>query len=591
MDEKKKFKIEFDDDFDSWLAQHEQATKDLQSPAPPLNLASETPAQSAPDIPIQRRAVQPDAAPMQPAQDIPIQRKAPVQPQPAAPVQPQPAAPAQPKSAAPAQPKSAAPAQPKSAAPAQPKPAASVQPVSPQPKPDSNRFKPIESNSGSDISVSRSEIVKNFKVEINEEEFNKPAYEEPEQPVKRDKSIYFADRKPAKSPAYNTNAQQNAGSQEKKKRVQQTMADQRSNETKQINRIRRFLVFFLIIVSSVLLSTYGISCINDVLALNRSEDLITVTIEKDADYEEIIDVLGDNKLIKHEWFCKLVCKFRGFDKKEYLHGVHYLTANMGVEGMLTEMLANQMSDKTIRLSFPEGWSLPQIIAKLDENNVCPAEYIYAALEEVEFDYGFINSIPEDGARCYALEGYLFPDTYDFFVSEKQNGIGENPTSILNKLLGNFDSRWSEVYTKRAKELNLTMDEVIIIASIIQKEAADKSQMGVVSSVIHNRLNNSSSYPLLECNSTKDYVTNNIVPVIGDAGASSYIVAYDTYNAEGLPPGPICNPGIDAIEAALNPDDTDYLYFCHNEAGKIYLAKTYNQHQSNWAQVLRDNEAD
>ncbi|MBR3802243.1 MAG: endolytic transglycosylase MltG [Clostridia bacterium] len=623
MDEKKKFKIEFDDDFDSWLAQHEQATKDLQSPAPPLNLASETPAQSAPDIPIQRRAVQPDAAPVQPAQDIPIQRKAPVQPQPAAPVQPQPAAPAQPKSAAPAQPKPAASAQPKSAAPAQPKPAApvqpqpaapaqpkpaapvqpqpaapaqpkpvaSVQPVSPQPKPDSNRFKPIESNSGSDISVSRSEIVKNFKVEINEEEFNKPAYEEPEQPVKRDKSIYFAGRKPAKSPAYNANAQQNAGSQEKKKRVQQTMADQRSNETKQINIIRRFLVFFVIIVSSVLLSTYGISCINDVLALNRSEDLITVTIEKDADYEEIIDVLGDNKLIKHEWFCKLVCKFRGFDKKEYLHGVHYLTANMGVEGMLTEMLANQMSDKTIRLSFPEGWSLPQIIAKLDENNVCPAEYIYAALEEVEFDYGFINSIPEDGARCYALEGYLFPDTYDFFVSEKQNGIGENPTSILNKLLGNFDSRWSEVYTKRAKELNLTMDEVIIIASIIQKEAADKSQMGVVSSVIHNRLNNSSSYPLLECNSTKDYVTNNIVPVIGDAGASSYIVAYDTYNAEGLPPGPICNPGIDAIEAALNPDDTDYLYFCHNEAGKIYLAKTYNQHQSNWAQVLRDNEAD
>ena len=562
MDEKKKFKIEFDDDFDSWLAQHEQATKDLQSPAPPLNLASETPAQSAPDIP--------------------IQRKAPVQPQSAAPVQPQPAASVQPKSAAPVQSKPAAPVQPKSAA--------SVQPVSPQPKPDSNRFKPIESNSGSDISVSRSEIVKNFKVEINEEEFNKPAYEEPEQPVKRDKSIYFAGRKPAKSPAYNANAQQNAGSQEKKKRVQQTAADQRSNETQQINRIRRFLVFFVIIVSSVLLSTYVISCINDVLALNRSKELVTVSIEKGADYEEIIDVLADNKLIKHEWFCKLVCKFRGFDKKEYLHGVHYLTANMGVEGMLTEMLANQMSDKTIRLSFPEGWSIPQIVAKLDENNVCPAEYIYAALEEVEFDYGFINSIPEDESRCYALEGYLFPDTYDFFVSEKQNGIGENPTSILNKLLGNFDSRWSEVYTKRAKELNLTMDEVIIIASIIQKEAADKSQMGVVSSVIHNRLNNSSSYPLLECNSTKDYVTNNIVPVIGDAGASSYIVAYDTYNTEGLPPGPICNPGIDAIEAALNPDDTDYLYFCHNEDGKIYLAKTYNQHQSNWAQVLRDNEA-
>lgn len=545
MDEKKKFKIEFDDDFDSWLAQHDQATKDLKPPAPPLQIKPEASAQSAADIPIQRTPSSAASA-------------EPVQPAPAVPAQPEPAAPVSPAPTAPV-----------------------------QPKPDSGRFKPIESNSGMDVAVSRSEIVKNFKVEINEEDFNKPAYEEPEQPVKRDKSIYFAGRRPAKFQTDNRNAPKSSAAEGKK----QPMAEQRKNENNQINRVRGLLFFIFIAIASVLLSTYCISCINDVLALNRSEDLITVTIEKDADYEEIIDVLGDNKLIKHEWFCKLVCKFRGFDEKEYLYGVHYLTADMGVEGMLTEMLANQMSDKTIRLSFPEGWSIPQIIAKLDENNVCPAEYIYAALEEVEFDYGFINSIPEDESRCYALEGYLFPDTYDFFVSEKQNGIGENPTSILNKLLGNFDSRWSEVYTKRAKELNLTMDEVIIIASIIQKEAADKSQMGIVSSVIHNRLNNSTSYPLLECNSTKDYITNHIVPVLGDAGASAYINAYDTYNSDGLPSGPICNPGIDAIEAALNPDDTDYLYFCHNEAGKIYLAKTYNQHQSNWAQVLRDNEAD
>ncbi len=520
MDDKKKFEIEFDDDFDSWLAQHEQATKDLKPSAPS-------------------------------------------QPNPAVSEKPMPSTPAQHK------------------------PAASVNPEPAQPKQDSQQFKPVSSNSGSDIPVSRREVVKNFKLQIDEEEYNKPAYEEPAQPVKRDKSVYFAGRKPSKAQLEHRNAQEKAR-EEKKKAV----AEQRAKDRDKVEKLRRIVTVVIIFFCSAVLSTYGISCINDVLALNRKDELVTVSIEKDADYKDIIDALGDSGLIKHEWFCKLITKFRHFDEKSYLNGLHYLTADMGVEGMLTAMLENQTSDKTIRLSFPEGWTIPQIINKLDENNVCPAEYIYTALKEVEFEYGFIDSIPQDSARCYALEGYIFPDTYDFFVSEKQNGIGENPTSIINKFLGNFESKWSEVYTKRAEELGLTKDEVIIIASIIQKEAADKSQMGKVSSVIHNRLNNPSSYPTLGCDSTKKYVSSYLAPVLGTAGASSYLSGYDTNSIRsGLPVGPICNPGVDAIEAALNPDDTDYFYFCHNEAGKIYMAKTYSEFQANWAQVLRDNEAD
>ncbi len=576
MDEKKKFKIEFDDDFDSWLAQHEQATKDLKPPTPPVQPETAVSAESAFVPP-----TQPESAPAMHPAFVPPQFA------PSSPVQSEPAVPK-----APFQPDFDKSAQVGNTIPAQPAAKAS-ETVAPgtksQSELDPQQFKSVASNSGSDVYIKRSDAVKNFKVEIKDEDYNRPAYVEPEQPIKRDKSVYFAGRKPSK-PQLDDRAALEKALEAKKMREKRAVAEQRKKENKQVNRLRRFLIFFVIIICSLSAATYGISCMNDIIALKRSTELVQVNIEKGAGYEEIIDTLGENGLIKHKWFCKLVCKFRGFDTKEYLYGVHYLTPSMGVEGMLTEMLATQTSDKTIRLSFPEGWSLPQIVSKLEAEGVCPAEYIYTALEEMEFDYDFIDSIPEDGARCYALEGYFFPDTYDFFVSDKQNGIGENPTSILNKLLGNFESRWSEVYTKRAKELDLTMDEVMIIASIIQKEAADKSQMGVVSSVIHNRLKNSTSYPLLECNSTKDYVTNNIVPVLGDAGASAYVTAYDTYNSAGLPPGPICNPGIDAIEAALNPDDTNYLYFCHNEAGKIYVAKTYSQHQSNWAQVLKDNEA-
>ncbi len=495
----KKFEIEFDDDFDTWLAEHERAAKAAQ------------------------------------------------------PVKPKPVV---------------------------PKPAAE------RPAPD--RFKPIESNSG-DVPISRKEVVKNFKLQIDEEEFNKPAYEEEKQPMKKDKAVYFAGRKPNKPQGERRNSHEKAHTaRQQKKNNKPSVGDSLKDMPK--DKLRRIVLLASVLVFAVIIASYGISCINDVLALDRDDELITVTIEKDSDYKKIIDVLGDNGLVKHEWFCKLITKFRGFDDEIYLHGLHYLTPDMGVEGMLTAMLADQTSDKTIRLSFPEGWTVPQIVAKLAENNVCPAEYIYDALAEVEFDYEFVGRIPASGERCYSFEGYMFPDTYDFFVSEKTNGIGENPTSIINKFLGNFESKWSDVYAKRAKELDLTMDEVLIIASIIQKEAADKSQMTKVSSVIHNRLNNPAAYPTLGCDSTKNYVSNYLTPVLGSSAASSYLGGYDTNSIRsGLPVGPICNPGIDAIEAALNPDDTNYYYFCHNNKGKIYLAETYSEFQANWSQVLRDNE--
>ncbi|MBO5359442.1 MAG: endolytic transglycosylase MltG [Clostridia bacterium] len=459
-------------------------------------------------------------------------------------------------------------------------------------RPDARQFKPVQSDSGNDIAVSRRDVVKNFKIHIDENEYSKPAFEEPSassKPAKKDKSIYFAGRKPTKAQIERRHAQDKAR-EEKKKKDKQVSARPKLSERDQVARLSRIILWVAIFVCSTVIAAYGISCINDVLAITRSDELVTVDIEKGSDYNDVIKALDSNGLIKHRWFCKIITKFRGFDEEKYLYGKHYLTADMGVEGMLTAMLEDQTSDKTIRLSFPEGWTIPQIIEKLDENNVCPAEYIYDALKDVEFDYGFVRYIPTDELRCYKLEGYIFPDTYDFFVSEKENGVGENPTSILNKFLSNFETKWNDAYAKRAEELGVTLDEVIIIASIIEKEAADKSQMTKVSSVIHNRLNHPGSYPTLGCDSTKKYVTNYLTPVLGSAGANAYLGSYDTNSIRsGLPAGPICNPGVDAIEAALNPDDTNYYYFCHNEDGKIYMAETYAQFRANWAQVLRDNE--
>ncbi len=499
MDDKKKFEIEFDDDFDAWLAQHD-AEKAKAEPAPA------------------------------------------------------------------------------------PKPAARPKP---QPKPVEAR--PVEKPE--DIPISRREAVKNFKLQIDEEELNAPSFEEPqpaEQP-KRDKAVYFAARQPSKAQLAHRRAQEEAR-QEHQRREKQDKIQQRKKESDQVVMLSRILMLCVIVVVSVLCSIYAVSCINDVLALNRDgEELVEVQIEKDQDYKSIIDTLGDAKLIKHEWFCKLITKFRKFDTKSYINGVYFLTADMGVEGMLTEMTETQSSNETVRLSFPEGWTIQQMFKRLEENNVCPAEYLYKALSDVEFDYEFVADVPNNSERCFYLEGYLFPDTYDFFVTDKQNGMGENPNSVIRKFLANFEEKWSEVYEKRAQELGLTMDEIITIASIIQKEAADKSQMEAISSVIHNRLNNRGSYPTLGCDSTKNYVNTYLTALLGDAKASTYLNSYDTNSLRsGLPAGPICNPGVAAIEAALNPADTNYYYFCHNNNGKLYLARDYNEFQANWAQVLKDN---
>ncbi len=566
MDEKKKFKveIEYDDDFDTWLNNHEAETEveavkplkpaaPVQRPAQPVS--SEAPVAKKTAAP---KPVQPSGKKAEPSKPVkPAAKSAPPVQQPTRVIGSKPAQPSKPKSSVGA----------------------------PVPK---SQPKPVENMA--DVPMSRRETVKNFKLQIDEEAFNAPAYEEPAQTErpKRDKAVYFAARQPSKAQLAHRRAQEEAR-QANQRQEKQLRAQQRRKEYDQVILLSRLLVMSVVVVISVICSVYILSCINDVLALSRSDELVEVTIEKDQDYSSIIDTLGDAKLIKHEWFCKLMTKFRNFDEKSYINGVYYLTADMGVEGMLSEMTQNQTSNETVRLSFPEGWTIPQIFKKLEENGVCPADYLYTSLREVEFDYGFVPNIPADNGRCFALEGYMFPDTYDFFVSDKQNGMGENPNSVIRKFLANFETKWSEVYEKRAQELGYTMDEIVIIASIIQKEAADKTQMEAVSSVIHNRLNNRGSYPTLGCDSTKKYVENHLAKLMGDAQAAMYINAYDTNSLRsGLPAGPICSPGVDAIEAALNPSDTNYFYFCHNNKGKIYLASTYNEFQANWAQVLRDN---
>lgn len=238
--------------------------------------------------------------------------------------------------------------------------------------------------------------------------------------------------------------------------------------------------------------------------------------------------------------------------------------------------ATTTEDPTVRVTFPEGLTAKQIAEKLEENKVCSAEDFMALVQGEYYaalSYDFIPEIENTENKAFVLEGYIFPDTYEFYK-------GESAETALARFLKNTDVKLTEEYRQRAQELGYTTDEIITLASIIQEEAGDPEEMPLVSSVLHNRIE-SPDYGRLQCDVTINYVNDNITEspyLSGDT--AKYAELYNTYKCTGLPAGAICNPGLDAIEAALYPADTDYFFFVTDEDWNYYYAETYDEHKVN-----------
>ncbi len=350
---------------------------------------------------------------------------------------------------------------------------------------------------------------------------------------------------------------------------------------------RAFTIFGLCLLISVVLSMVAISCVNDVLAINRDgETTIEVELPNDADTSDAIRVLDKAGLIKNSIFCNLFAKVMGYSDENYLPGIYYFTDDMGLEKMLTRFKTSSTRGAVLSITIPEGYTVDQIFERLEKNEICTAESLYRVLETVDFgaEYDFIAKIDNADERYCILEGYLFPATYEFEQ-------GTEPANVIRKFLDAFESRWSEEFAAKATELGMTVDEVITLASIVEKEGTGKGQFLQISSVLHNRLNRAGIYPTFDCDSTKDYIKNTISKRVGQPKLSEFVVSYDTYQSAGLTPSAICNPGMDAIEAALYPTPSQNYYFRHDKNGKIYLAETLEQHNANGRTVAQVNEKD
>lgn len=227
----------------------------------------------------------------------------------------------------------------------------------------------------------------------------------------------------------------------------------------------------------------------------------------------------------------------------------------------------------VTVTFPEGYTIYQIADLLEKNNVCSKEDFFLAVNTpVE---GFEITNPDD--RAFLLEGYIFPDTYEFYFEEDAN-------TVVKKFLENFNKKITPELRQQASDMGYSVDEILTLASIIQKECDfDIEECQNVSSVFHNRLENKNAY--LGSDVTYFYL-KNMADYLGGSDSERFdylLTQYYTYSPyrKGLPVGPICNPGMKAITAALNPADTDYYYFLTDETcTDFYYAETYSQHLKN-----------
>lgn len=224
--------------------------------------------------------------------------------------------------------------------------------------------------------------------------------------------------------------------------------------------------------------------------------------------------------------------------------------------------------QSVRVVIPEGYTLSQIGDRLEAKGVCKKTDLLKTANSYDFSYySLIGSLGSSANRCFKLEGYLFPDTYDFYINMK-------PQDALGKMLRGAQSKIGSNYSYSG----MTTDQVVTLASIIEKEAASSAEMKKISSVFHNRLK---AGMRLQADPTIIYIESYVKPnLTGDI--NRYNSYYNTYKCKALPAGAICNPGKAALSAAVNPDSTDYLYFAADKSGNYYYAKTLEEHQANLA---------
>lgn len=345
------------------------------------------------------------------------------------------------------------------------------------------------------------------------------------------------------------------------------------------------IVTTIIFTIAISLSVVIISVGRDMLAIGKSDEVKIITIPEGSTTVDIAEILNKEGIIEIPKAFIYFSKLNGADTK-YIPGEHEVSPSYAYETIINELTTDKsLETETVDVIFYEGCDLISAAQKLEDAGVCEAERFIYYFNAGGYGFEFEDYLPASNlSKFHRMEGYLFPDTYTFYVDT-------DPEIVCQKIYKNFNDKFTEEYYAQMRKLDMTLDEVITLASIVQAESPDVKTMKNVASVFENRLADPETFPKLQSDPTSKYVREVIKPNI-DVPSEAIFEAYDTYESNGLPPGAIGNPGLDAIEAVLYPADTEYYFFYANiDTRETFYAKTNEEHEENIAMVKEQQAAD
>ena len=343
------------------------------------------------------------------------------------------------------------------------------------------------------------------------------------------------------------------------------------------NVMKAVIYIVAVVIFSVFLSIFAIYVANDVFAFVKNDVNMDITISEYDNTSDIADKLYEFGVIKYPSIFRLYAKLRNQDEN-YAGGTYTVSPSMNYDQLFIELKGKNVVREQVSITIREGLTVNEIIDLFVSKDMGSRAEFIDVINNYDFDYEFVKVLTDlNPARTYRLEGYLFPDTYWFYTDSSE-------IAIIDKFLSNFNSKFVQEYRDYVAKTQYSIDDMIIIASLIQAEARYATEYSNISSVFHNRLENPGYEYIggrLQCDATVQYVlaerTENLT-----AADLEIDNPYNTRIHSGLPPGPIGNPSLNAIHCALEPAETDYFYFVSYPGGTTAFSATNAEHEKNKA---------
>lgn len=299
-------------------------------------------------------------------------------------------------------------------------------------------------------------------------------------------------------------------------------------------------------------------------------------IPKGYTVKNVAKLLEKEGIIKEDFAFQIAVRL-DHKQNQLQSGRYLLSSSMAMNEIINRITNGQVIDDSIKVTIPEGYELKMIAEKIEKSGLTTKEkFIKAAQNTEQYDYPFLESLPKDKNRKYLLEGYLFPDTYKFSKDTTEQ-------EIIDTMLNRFNEVFKEEYYKRAEQLGMTVDDIVTMASLIEREAKHDNERALISGVYYKRLDMGMK---LQCDATIQYALGKQKKRLfySDLEIDS---SYNTYKHAGLPVGPISSVGEASIKAALYPEDTDYIYYVAKEDGSHVFSRTLEEHNKAKNKVLKD----